>query len=160
VADQRSIGPPWVDRSTECIEASEIEPGIVVRLDPAILIEDGRVCHTQNPPLTRPGPFVCVAVEGDLTTWTSVTETPLRRDRLPLQREWRSGGTKPWRLAAQFLADGAALWRGPKEAFVAASWQEIKTRSRSRAYLSEEGLDAVRAEIEAQRHRRHRSCED
>ena len=79
--------------------------------------------------------------------------------RLALKQEWRSGGPRRWRLADQFLADGASLWRGPKEAFVAASWQEVKLRSPNRASLSEEGLDAVRIEIELQRHRRHRPCE-
>jgi hypothetical protein len=147
-------------RPTACIDVDEIEPGIVVRLDPAILIEDGRVCHTQDPPVSRAGPFICVAIEGEISTWAGVTTTELRKDRLALRPEWRSGGTKRWRFAAQFLADGASVWRGPKEAFAAASWQEIKTRSRNRACLSEEGLDAVRTEIELQRHRRHRSCED
>jgi len=161
VKDQGSTGaPPGDERPTECIEIDEVEPGIVVRLDPAVLVDDDRVCNTLDPPVPRPGPFVCVAVEDEMTTWAGITATAVRRDRLTLRSEWRSGGTKRWRLAAQFLADGASIWRGPKEAFVAASWQEIKTRSRSRAYLSDEGLDAVRTEIELQRHRRHRSCED
>lgn len=151
--------PPGRKTPTACIGADEVEPGIVVRLDPAILIADSRVCHTQDPPVTRAGPFVCVATEGEITTWAGLTTTEMRRDRLALKPEWRSGGTRRWRFAAQFLADGASIWLGPKEAFVAASWQELKTRDRNRARLSAEGLDAVAIEIELQRHRRHRTCE-
>lgn len=157
-------------RPTACIDVDEIEPGIVVRLDPAILVADSRVCHTQDPPVLRAGPFVCIAIEGETTTWAGFTTTDKKSirpssaasapvGRLAIKPEWRSGGTKRWRFAAQFLADGASLWRGPKDVFAAASWQEIKTRSRSRARLSEEGLEAVRIEIELQRHRRHHSCE-
>jgi hypothetical protein len=151
-------------RPTAPIGVSEIKPGIVVRLDPAVLLEDDRVCHTQDPPVTRPGPFICVEVDGEMTTWAGVTTTdkksirPSRAagkpvGRLALKQEWRSGGTKRWRLADQFLADGASLWRGPKDVFAASSWQEIKVRTPNRAFLAEEGLDAVRIEIELQRHR-------
>jgi len=153
--------PPARKKPTACIGVDEIEPGIVVRLDPAVLLKDGRACHTQDPPVSRAGPFVCVATEGDISTWAGLTTTELRKDRLPLKPEWRSGGTKRWRFAAQFLTDGSSLWRGPNEVFAAASWEETAASGgRNRARLSEEGLDAVRIEIELQRHRRHRSCEN
>ena len=162
--------PPATKGPTEPIGIDEIAPGIVVRLDPSVLLEDERVCHTQVPPVNRPGPFLCVEVEGEMTTWAGLTTTDKKSvrpthsagrpvGRLALKQEWRSGGPRRWRLADQFLADGASLWRGPKEVFVAASWQEAKVRTPNRAYVSEEGLDAVRIEIELQRHRRHRTCE-
>lgn len=141
------------------IGVDEIEPGIVVRLDPAVLIADSRVCNTQDPPVSRVGLFVCVGVEGDVSTWAGLT-TGGRRERLAIKPEWRSGGYKRWRFAPQFLADGASVWRGPNEAFAAASWQEVSASGgRNRARLSEEGLAAVSKEMEEQRHRRHRSCE-
>ena len=141
--------PPASKTPTGCIGVDEIEPGIVVRLDPAILLGDSRACHTQDPPVSRPGPFVCVEIAGDISTWAGLTTTdkksirPSRAagapvGRLALKQEWRSGGTRRWRFAAQFLADGASVWRGPKEAFVAASWQEVKPRSPNRARLSED----------------------
>jgi hypothetical protein len=142
------------------IGVDEIEPGLVARLDPAVLIDDDQVCNTQNPPVSRAGLFVCVATDCDLSTWAGLT-TRGRRERLAIKPEWRSGGYKRWRFAPQFLADGASVWRGPTETFAAASWQEVSASGgRNRARLSEEGLDAVRKEIEAQRSRRHRSCED
>lgn len=170
--EERSAGghPPAEKRPTAPIDIDEIAPGIVVRLDPPILLEDERVCHTQDPPVNRPGPFLCVEVDGEMTTWAGLTTTdktsvrPTHSARKPvgrlaLKQEWRAGGPRRWRLADQFLADGASLWLGPKEAFVAASWQEVKLRTPNRARLTEEGLDAVRIEIELQRHRGHRSCE-
>jgi hypothetical protein len=172
MGERRVAGHPAASkRPTAPIGIEEVAPGIVVRLDPTILLEDERVCHTQDPPVNRPGPFVCVGVEGEMTTWAGLTTTdktsirPTHSARKPVGRlalkpEWRSGGPRRWRLADQFLADGASLWRGPREAFVAASWQEVKLRTPNRSHLSEEGLDAVRIEIELQRHRRHRTCED
>lgn len=171
MGERRAAGhPPANKRPTAPIGIEEIAPGIVVRLDPPILLKDERVCHTQDPPVTRPGPFVCVEVDGEMTTWAGLTTTDKTSvrpthsaskpvGRLALKPEWRSGGPRRWRLSDQFLADGASLWRGPKETFAAASWQEIKLRTPNRARLSEEGLDAVRIEIELQRHRRHRTCE-
>jgi hypothetical protein len=141
------------------IGVDEIEPGIVARLDPETLVGDNRACNTQDPPVSRAGLFVCVETDGDLSTWAGLT-TGARQERLAIKPAWRSGGYKRWRFAPQFLADGASVWRGPNEAFTAASWQEVSASGgRNRARLSEEGLAAVRKEIEAQRHRRHRSCE-
>jgi hypothetical protein len=97
---------------------------------------------------------VCVAVGGEGSEWSAVT-TEYRPERLVIEREWRSGGHPQWLRDQQYLNDGANLWRGPHEAFVAASHAEA-TAALDRARLSEEGLAAVQAEIEAQRHRRHR----
>jgi hypothetical protein len=136
------------------IEREEIEPGLVAFLDPRVLAAEADVFHTQDPPVIRPGPFVCVSVERDRSEWSPVT-TEYRPERLAFPREWRSGGHPQWLRDEQYLNDGANLWRGPHEAFVIASHEESTTVS-SRARLSTEGLAAVKAEIEAQRQRRHR----
>ncbi len=142
------------------IGVDEIKPGIVVRLDPKVLLADNRVCHTQDPPVSRAGQFVCVAIEAETSTWAGLTTQP-RKERLGLRGEWRSGGYKRWRFVDQYLTDGASVWHGPNDVFAAASWQEVSaTGGRNRARLSEEGLEAVRTEIELQRHRRHRSFAD
>jgi hypothetical protein len=142
------------------IDIDEIEPGIVVRLDPDVLIKSSHVINTQDPPVDRAGLFVCVESDGKVSTWAGMT-TARRRERLELKPQWRRGGRQQWRRGEQFLSDGASLWHGDNRAFAAASWQEISYAiSRNRARLSEEGLAAVRREVEAQRHRRHRSWED
>lgn len=129
-------------------------------LDPAVLITSTHVINTQDPPVTRPGLFVCVESDGRVSTWAGMT-TAKRRERLELKAEWRLGGRQQWRLGEQFLTDGASLWHGDNRAFVAASWQEVSYAiSRNRARLSEEGLAAVRKEVEAQRPRRHRSWKE
>jgi hypothetical protein len=139
------------------VHQAEISPGLVVFIDPRVLGEDERVCHTQDPPVTRSGPFLCIAHADDSSTWTPLT-TEGRRERLELKRAWRSGGHPQWLAAAQFLNDGANLWHGPDTAFILASRQEA-TEEKGRARLSEEGLTAVLKEIEAQRSRRDRDCE-
>jgi hypothetical protein len=138
------------------IDISEIEPGIVVRLDPERLIASGQVTNTQDPPVTRAGLFVCVFAGIQESTWAGMT-TGARRERLEIPPEWRRGGRRQWQLGEQFLTDGASLWHGDNRAFVAASWQELSFAvSRNRAYLTDEGLAAVRKEVAAQRRRRHR----
>ena len=140
------------------IGTHEIQPGLVVFMDTAALSADDRVGSAQNQPVFRSGPFLCVAVEGEESTWTCVT-TEERAQRLPLDREWRSGGHPQWLRADQYLNDGANVWHGPTDAFVAASHREATT-DRTRALLSPEGVAAVLAEIEAQVHRRDRPCGD
>jgi hypothetical protein len=137
------------------IGRDEIEPGLVAFLDPRVLAAQAVVSHTQDPPVVRPGPFVCVSVDGDRSEWSPVT-TEYRPERLVIQRRWRSGGHPQWLRDRQYLNDGANLWRGPHEAFLAASRAEVTT-ALDRAFLSTEGLAAVQAEIEAQRRRRHRT---
>lgn len=141
---------------TSCIAADEIVPGLVVRLNPCVLSADPEVCNTQDPPVTRTGLFVCVAVVADVTTWAGLT-TQSRPERLLILPEWRSGGYRRWQLTSQYLTDGASLWSGPRGAFVAASSEEVFSRSRNRARVSPAGLDAIREEITAQGSRRHRS---
>ena len=137
------------------IGRNEIKPGLVAFLDPRVLAAQDGVSHTQDPPVARPGPFVCISVGSESSEWTPVT-TEYRPKRLVLRREWRVGGHPQWLRDQQYLNDGANLWRGPHDAFTAASSAEA-TMPLNRARLSTEGLAAVQAEIEAQRHRRHRS---
>jgi len=134
----------------------EIEIGIVAFLEPKILQQDRRVCHTQDPPVTRFGPFLCIAVEGESSSWSPVTTTP-NPARLELSEKWRKGGQPQWLKEDQYLNDGANLWKGPNESFVAASFKE-RTDPTDRARLSPEGLRVVEQELEAQKGRRDRDC--
>jgi len=132
-----------------------IEPGVVVlHLDPIILLEDNRVTYTQDPPVTRIGPFVCVSVEDDgETTWAGLTRK-YRLHRMEIEASWRVGGGERWHTEEQYLTDGASLWHGPKDAFAAASWRETFNDLESRARLTGLGLDAVRKKIDAAWRRR------
>ena len=136
------------------IDPDEIEPGLVVFMDPAVFAADGRVSHTKDPPTSRRGPFVCVSVDHEISEWMPIT-TEERLERLAIGREWCSGGHPQWLRDAQYLNDGANVWRGPSEAFVDASRHELTSRS-NRARVSEVGLAAIHEEAEAQSHRRDR----
>lgn len=149
--------PPRTAPAVAPISAGEIKAGLVVlRLDPSVLSRDRRVLHTQDPPVLRPGPFLCVEVTRDETIWAGLT-TQHRDERLPFDHQWRINGTKRWRRVPMYLADGASLWCGPAAAFVRASWDERGVGTERRARVSPIGLEAVRAEIARQRNRRHRS---
>lgn len=157
----RSDGKPTVTRR---IPPAEIEPGIVVRLDPARLLRDSRVVHTQDPPTPRAGPFVCVKVEGNTTTWAGLTGQG-RHERLRIHEKWRLGGWKRWSrewgddgAGGQYLTDAANVWIGPREVFSAASRQP-QLDAEEAARISEEGVLAILTEIARNRHRRHRCWE-
>src|SRR4051794_14096090 len=108
-----SVSAAWVSGKPpfphNCVRREEIAQGIVIRLDPGVLSKDPRVRATQKPHAARPGPFVCIAVYGEETIWAGVTTGP-RWQRLPIEERWRYGGDRHWRLASQFLTDGASLW--------------------------------------------------
>jgi hypothetical protein len=155
-------GKPTITRR---IAPEEVEPGVVVRLDPARLLRDSRVVHTQDPPTPRAGPFVCVKVDGDLTTWAGLTGQG-RHERLRIDEKWRLGGWSRWSRewgddgsGGQYLTDAANLWIGPRETFSAASRQPQFDRE-DQARISEEGVLAILVEIARNRHRRHRCWED
>ena len=136
------------------IDPDEIEPGLVAFMDPAVFAADGRVSHTKDPPTSRRGPFVCVSVDHEISEWMPIT-TEARQERLAIRREWRTGGHPQWLGDSQYLNDGANVWRGPLDAFVEASRQDLTERA-NRAWVSIDGLAEIHAEAEAQRHRRDR----
>jgi DNA-binding CsgD family transcriptional regulator len=128
--------------------ADEIVPGLVtLRMDPLLLLRDGRV---RNPPRReRMGIsiFACVASadDRDETIWAALTHVA-RPSRVPIEREWRQGGNSPWRRGQLFLMD-AGKWIGPRSAFAAAAWREAFNAFPERARLTADGLAAVRSSI-------------
>jgi hypothetical protein len=139
--------PPNGDR--DCVVGvEEIEPGVVfLMLDPVELRKDNRVTYTQDPPVTRCGPFLCVAAVGDSSLWAPLT-FKYRQERLQLERDWLRDGSRRWRSRPQFLSDGASLWLGPKDAFAAASRLEVIYED-GRPHVTPIGLAAVHRKIEA-----------
>lgn len=136
--------------------ASEFRPGLVLWLDQQMLMEDPTVQETFPQRYGTVRPFVCVAVTGDQSTWTPLTGQH-RDERMPIEREWRSGGELPWRVGETYLNDGANTYTGPNSSFVAANGTE-RTLPTKRARISDVGVEAVRAEIGRQRHRCQRNA--
>ena len=130
----------------------EIKVGLVSHLDQTALSKDKRVLDTYPQQYTELRPFVCVSVDPPRSTWTPLTSTK-RPERLLIASEWRQGGIPMWRDRDCYLNDGANLYIGLIGAFVEASAQE-QTDKKTRSQMSPEGVAAVLAEIEKQRHRR------
>ena len=130
------------------LRVDEIVPGLAtLRMDPLLLLRDGRV---RNPPRRERlwiGIFVCVVSDDDRdeTTWVALTPKG-RPGRLPIEREWRNGGNYQWRRGQLFLMD-AGRWTSPRTAFAAAGWREAFSAFPERASLTADGLAAVRASI-------------
>lgn len=133
---------------------AEFQPGLVLWIDQKMLMDDPTVDESFAQRYGTMRPFVCVDVVGNRSTWTPLTGQH-RVERLRIEREWRSGGELPWRVGETYLNDGANTYTGPSTAFVAANSKE-RTVPSKRARISDQGLAAVRAEIERQRHRRQR----
>jgi hypothetical protein len=136
------------------ITSDEIKPGIVVFIDQALLAAQPGVIHSKELTDASSRPLVCVAATSGSTEWLALT-TEYRPERLEIRPEWRTGGHPQWLRDPQFVNDGASVWMGPHEAFVASSILEITVRA-TRARVSREGLDEIRSEMEEQRHRRER----
>ncbi len=137
------------------LQPDEIRPGLVAFLDPEVLARDERVVNTKDPRTgIRPGPFVCVSERDETSRWAQIT-TEERRERLPIPPEWRTGGHPQWLRDPQYLQDGANVWHGPNEVFVAASSEEL-TDTSSRAWVTEDGLVEIASEMGRQRRRRER----
>jgi hypothetical protein len=141
--------------SVAALDVGEIEPGLVVFLDQEALAADGLVTHTSDLPSFSARTFVCFLVDGEISEWVPTT-TEYRPERLQIRRAWRSGGHPQWLSDQQYLTDGANVWRGPHEAFAEASRLEVTSKS-DRARIAENGLTAIRKEVEAQRYRRVRT---
>jgi hypothetical protein len=128
-----------------------IRVGIVAEFDVAILNDDAEVDKPASP-ATRDGPFLCVESAGDLSVWVEITTQQNRqRQRFPIERRWRSGGTWPWLNKDQYLNDGATTYRGPAHSFQSAANETGRDRyggQQRRPQVSPEGVQAVREEIE------------
>ncbi|WP_139225709.1 hypothetical protein [Paracidovorax konjaci] len=131
---------------------NEIKVGLVSHLDQTALSKDQRVLDTYPQRDTEIRPFVCISVNLPKSTWAPLSSTA-RPERLKIKPAWRLGGIDMWRNRDCYLNDGANIYIGLNGAFVDASVQE-QTVSKTRAHMSEEGVAAVLAEIESQRHRR------
>jgi hypothetical protein len=135
------------------LDASEVATGIVAWLDQAMLTRDDRIVSTYPQHGDEVRPFVCFEAAGSVSWWAPLT-TQFRTERLAIKQEWCAGGLlTTWQTDPGYLADGANVYVGPDDAFVDASTNEQTTKA-NRAYLNEDGLEAIRAEVRRQIRRR------
>lgn len=145
----------------------EIRLGLVAYLEEDVLRSSMAVTWyegkgwTHGEPERRP--FVCFELNEGQCKWAPVT-TQARTGggtgyrRVELLREWRSGGDKAcydnqWIGKHQYLMDGAKYFVGPIAVFIDASKNECSSPA-TRALLNNDGIKAIRAEVERQENRR------
>lgn len=132
---------------------ADIRPGLIAYLDQRALESDKSVRKSCPQKQARPGPFLCVEADQEVSTWTPITTKPGADGlRVVLHKEWRSGGPQIWRESESYLNDGANLYRGPNDAFLAARRETYGGRewavAATHATLSRDGLQVVIDEVE------------
>lgn len=147
---------------------SEIRAGAIAYLDPHTLIAQPEVefwgPNTALPgsppasrPTPRPGPFLCVEADGAKSVWvpltTQASTTTDTYPRRPVDPRYLFGAYGKLASGQTFLSDGAASFRGPNSAFVAAAAGEQPFPTGSRPTLSINGLIPIRVEIANQEYR-------
>lgn len=131
---------------------NEIQVGLVSHLDQTMLTHDPNILDTYPQTDTELRPFVCVAVDGDKSTWPPLTST-YRRERLKVDDAWRFGGIDMWRDRVCYLNDGANVYIGPTSSFIAASADDLTDES-TRSRMTNDGVNAIAMEVQKQKRRR------
>jgi hypothetical protein len=128
------------------ITIAEIVPGAVAYFDVDVLNGDPTVTQPASE-TTRSGPFLCFAVNGNTSGWAAVS-TRWNKDRIRIERAWRSGGADKWLAEDQYLNDGSTTYVGPHDAFVAASRIQDKKTPATRPRVEPDGVAVVAAEVQ------------
>jgi hypothetical protein len=82
-----------------------------------------------------------------MSTWAPLTQADKKNVRLEIDPGWRTGGTDKWKNEKQYLNDGATIYVGPDESFVAAAVNEIPITICDRGGVSPDGIAEIRKEI-------------
>jgi hypothetical protein len=123
----------------------EVSPGAVAYFDVGILNAATAILKPANP-TTRNGPFLCLQVVGESSSWTALTWTG-RPERLFIEKAWREGGTTAWQNGTPYVNDGAITYRGPNASFIAAAAVADTYRPETRQRVSTAGVAAAVAEV-------------
>ena len=146
------------------LDEQEIRIGLVAYLDEECLWNDTQVTryHGRGSLHTEPQvrPFVCIKSTDEECQWTPLTTESHTNSgylRLYIRPEWKSGGSwdchdNQWVNEDSYLVDGANLYTGAPSSFAQASSHEC-TCPDSRAEINEDGISAIRGEVQAQAHR-------
>ena len=130
------------------LQANEIVVGNIAYFDHEVLLREPDMDRNDDG-LDRPGPFVCVQIQGSRSVWCAVTTTPNPK-RLFIKNEWRQGGDDQWKHNQQFLVDGLNTYLGPNEAFLRAAINERPFAPITRPSIIATGIEAILKEVENQ----------
>lgn len=129
------------------LSKEEVEPGVVATLDTATLCQDPRVQRPGGKKAFRSGLYLCVKIKDGNALWLPLTSRKDERGlRLELERRWRVGGNYGWQRHTSYISDARKPFIGPIDAFVTAAGA-VPYYPHHRAYVSDEGLAAVEAEM-------------
>ena len=123
------------------IEISELAVGAVAYFD-VLTINSNPAIDKPPGPTPRNGPFLCVQVIGEISTWTALTWTA-RPERLYIEPEWRERGTAAWHRGTPYISDGANTYIGPNAEFSAASTTADTYRPETRQWVNADGIAAA-----------------
>jgi hypothetical protein len=102
----------------------DIQPGVALWMDPAVLARDTRITRTCSMSEFRMGPFLCVAWRPGATLWLGLTTRPHpRRFQIP-SGWWLPGGPARWGARPCFINDLREPWIGRDVAFLDAARRE------------------------------------
>ena len=138
------------------VRKKEVQPGLVVHFNQAVLEENGKITSTCPPvdPESDPRPFLCVEIlPNDRSTWTPLTTERQTKGghggavfaRKEIFNGWKGGTLSRWTAERSYLQDGANLYQGDTAEVLKA--QDERTSKNDRCRVSEDGLIAISAEI-------------
>ena len=126
----------------------EIIPGAVAILDATVLLAQPGIQYAEASVRFRTGPFLCVQVKDGKALWVNITKQKDDRGlRLELYEKWRLEGSDIWQKQPQFVHDARKSFIAPLQAFVEAGARELPHQPHHRPCVSEEGVQAVLAEL-------------
>lgn len=130
----------------------EIVPGAVAYFDPQVL-NGWQDMKITGDPVTRNGPFLCYAQEGNVSRWTPLTsEDKLITDktgktfsvRVRIKIDWVARAYGLFEAGESFMQDGKNTYSGANASFIlAASNIDMQTPA-TRPALNQQGLEAAR----------------
>lgn len=130
------------------LRLEDVFVGAVAYFDDELLMAETEI-DGGDTSIDRPGPFVCVQVQGISSVWIPITGE-FRPERLPIKAEWRLHGSDKWKEDDQYLGDGLNTFLGPNIAFVRAGAKESPFKIYRRPRISKDGVGAILEEIEKQ----------
>ena len=135
-------------RTSMPLDLAEILPGTVAILEAGPLIADPDVVYEDEQPGFRSGPFLCVSVDNEMSTWLHLTTKIDKRSlRLEIKQEWRLDGSDKWRGEPCYVVDARKPFIGPLRSFITAGAKELPHRPHKRPHVASDGLAAVLAEM-------------
>jgi hypothetical protein len=129
------------------LDSSEIEPGLVMFLNPGVLLQRGAAASCGDAyRVTQEHHFVCLARENGHSLWAPLSSSAGTNGTRLLVPQNAKQGHESWTRNNSYLNHGNQTWRGPNEAFIAASRADRSQRFQ-RNRVVPQLVDAIMDEV-------------